>query len=91
MMLIIQNKNRENINKLNFLIAKANNYNLWYLTYRNGVRKYEGTKIIHNPVKVNTKDITLFSICKENTGDLCLGAHENEVYKFNGQSFVIQF
>ena len=64
-----------------------NNNNLWFVTYRSGVWKYDGTKITHYSVKDNSQDITLFSIYKDNNGDLWLGTHENEVYKFNGQTF----
>jgi ligand-binding sensor domain-containing protein len=74
--------------------VKDNNNNLWFVTYRNGVWKYDagltdsqGTKITHYTVQDNSKDITLFSIYKDNNGDLWLGTHENGAYKFNGQTF----
>jgi len=78
-------------------IVKDNEDNLWFVTYRDGVWKYDarlpdgqGTKITHYPVQANSKDITLFSIYKDNNGDLWLGTHENGVYKFNGKTFEKQ-
>jgi ligand-binding sensor domain-containing protein len=67
--------------------VKDNNNNLWFVTYRNGVWKYDGTKITHYPVRDNSKDITLFSIYKDKNGELWLGTHRNGVYKFNGITF----
>ena len=61
--------------------------NLWFVTYRDGVWKYDGAKITHYTVQDNSKDITLFSIYKDNTGSLWLGTHENGVYRFNGENF----
>ncbi|WP_445713954.1 ligand-binding sensor domain-containing protein [Flavobacterium sp.] len=67
--------------------VKDNTNNLWFVTYRDGVWKYDGEKITHFPVKVNSKDITLFSIYKDKNGDLWLGSHENGAFKFNGTTF----
>lgn len=67
--------------------VKDNNNNLWFVTYRDGVWKYDGTNITHYPVLDNSKNITLFSIYKDNYGDLWLGTHENGAYKFNGTAF----
>ena len=64
-----------------------NNNNLWFVTYRDGVWKYDGSNISHFPVKYNSKNITLFSIYKDNNGDLWIGTHENGAFKFNGQTF----
>lgn len=61
--------------------------NLWFVTYRDGVWKYDGTKIRHYVVEDQSKAITLFSIYKDNNGELWLGTHENGAYKFNGSSF----
>jgi ligand-binding sensor domain-containing protein len=63
------------------------NNNLWFVSYRDGVWKYDGTNISHYPVQANSKDITLFSIYKDNYGNLWLGTHENGAYQFNGRSF----
>jgi ligand-binding sensor domain-containing protein len=68
-------------------IAKDNNNELWFATYRNGIWRYNGKNIIHYPVKDGVKDITLFSIYKDQKGNLWLGTHETGVYKFNGQTF----
>jgi len=67
--------------------VRDNNNNLWFVTYRNGVWKYDGTIITHYSVQDNSMDITLFSIYKDNNGDLWLGTHENGAYKFNGTTF----
>lgn len=61
--------------------------NLWFVTYRNGVWKYDGKKITNYVVQNNTKNVKLFSIYKDNNGDLWLGSHENGAYKFNGKTF----
>ncbi|SHJ20519.1 ligand-binding sensor domain-containing protein [Flavobacterium haoranii] len=67
--------------------VKDDNDNLWFVTYRDGVWKYDSESITHFPVKDNSKDITLFSIYKDNKGELWLGTHENGVFKFNGTTF----
>jgi len=67
--------------------VRDNKNNLWFVTYRSGVWKYDGMKITHYAVQDNSKDITLFSIYKDNNGDLWLGTHENGAYKFNGKAF----
>lgn len=67
--------------------VRDNENNLWFVTYRDGIWKYDGIKITHYPVQDNSKDITLFSIYKDKNGDLWLGTHENGAYKFNGKTF----
>lgn len=67
--------------------VKDNNNNLWFVTYLDGVWKYDGTKITHYAVQDNSKQIALFSIYKDNKGALWLGTHENGAYKFNGTAF----
>jgi ligand-binding sensor domain-containing protein len=61
--------------------------NLWFVTYLDGVWKYDGTKITHYPIKAESNPIALFSIYKDNNGELWLGTHENGAYTFNGTSF----
>ena len=82
----LDGKNTSGLNEY-LSIAKDNNHNLWFVTYRDGVWKYDGTKVTHYPVQHNSIDITLFSIYKDNKGDLWLGTHENGAYKFNGTTF----
>ncbi|NJM80426.1 MAG: hypothetical protein HC854_13910 [Flavobacterium sp.] len=67
--------------------VRDNNNNLWFVTYRDGVWEYDGTKITHYKVQDNLKNITLFSIYKDNDGNLWLGTHQNGAYKFNGKTF----
>ncbi|TDP61047.1 ligand-binding sensor domain-containing protein [Flavobacterium dankookense] len=82
----LDGKNTSGLNEY-LSTVRDNENNLWFVTYRSGVWKYDGTKITHYPVQVNSKDITLFSIYKDINGDLWLGTHENGVYKFNGKTF----
>ena len=67
--------------------ATDNNNNIWFVTYLDGVWKYDGMKVTHYPVQDNSVNISLFSIYKDNYGDLWLGTHENGAYKFNGVTF----
>lgn len=60
---------------------------LWMATYNQGVWRYNGQQISHYPVKYNGKDITVFTIYKDNHGELWLGTHENGAYKFDGKAF----
>lgn len=68
-------------------IIKDDNNDLWIATYHAGIWKYDGAKITHYPVQVNSKDITVFCIYKDNKGGLWLGTHENGAFKFNGKTF----
>lgn len=61
--------------------------NLWFVTYRDGVWKYDGTTVTHFPVTENSNNISLFCIYKDNSGDLWLGTEANGAYKFNGRTF----
>lgn len=67
--------------------VRDNAGNLWFVTYLDGVWKYDGTAITHYPIQVKSKQIELFSIYKDRNGDLWLGTHKNGVYKFNGTTF----
>lgn len=67
--------------------VRDNNDHLWFVSYRDGLWKYDGMKITHYAVQHHAKDITLFSIYKDHSGGLWLGTHENGVFKFNGQTF----
>ena len=46
---------------------------LWMATYGEGVWRYDGKNITHYPVKDGDKDITLFTIHKDNQGVMWLG------------------
>jgi ligand-binding sensor domain-containing protein len=82
----LDGKNTRGLNEY-LSTVRDNENNLWFVTYRSGVWKYNGTKITHYPVQANSKDITLFSIYKDNDGDLWLGTHENGAYKLYGNKF----
>jgi ligand-binding sensor domain-containing protein len=58
-----------------------------FVTYRNGVWKYDGTTITHYPVQYNAQDIELFSIYQDKQGVLWLGTPENGAFRFNGTTF----
>ncbi len=68
-------------------ITKDNNNDLWFVPFDTGVWKYDGIKITHYPVQINTKEIKLFSIYKDNKGTLWLRTHEYGLWKFNGEAF----
>src|SRR5690606_30517876 len=82
----LDGKNTSGLNEY-LSTVKDNDNNLWFVTYRSSGWKDDGTKITHYAVQDNSQDITLFSIYKDNNGDLWLGTHENGVYIFNGQIF----
>ncbi len=69
-------------------VVKDKNNDLWMATYRDGVWKYDGSKITHYPVQKDSQDISVFSIYKDLMGDLWLGTHENGAFKFDGKSFI---
>ncbi|RAJ05516.1 two component regulator with propeller domain [Chitinophaga skermanii] len=85
----IGNLDGKNTSGLNEYLStvRDNDDNLWFVTYRDGVWKYDGKKITHYRVQDNAKDIPLFSIYKDNKGELWLGTPENGVYRFNGKTF----
>lgn len=82
----LDGKNTSGLNEY-LSTVRDNENNLWFVTYRDGVWQYDGTKITHYTVQDKAKDITLFSIYKDNNGALWLGTHENGAYKFNGKTF----
>jgi hypothetical protein len=60
---------------------------LWIATYGDGVWRYDGKDATRYPVKDGDKDITLYTIRKDNHGVLWLGTHTAGAYKFNGKAF----
>lgn len=62
--------------------------NLWFVTYRHGVWKYDGTEITHHPVIHNGQQITLFSIYIDREDVLWLGTHAHGAWKWVGDGFV---
>lgn len=68
-----------------YLSATTDNKgNLWIVTFRNGVWKYDGANLTRYAID---NGVTLFSIYKDRQGNLWLGTHTNGVYKFNGTGF----
>lgn len=82
----LDGKNTSGLKEYLSTVRDKDNY-LWFVTYLDGVWKYDGEKITHYPIQENAKNIKIFSIYKDNFGDLWLGTHENGVYKFNGNTF----
>ncbi len=68
-------------------IVRDDNDHLWFVTYLDGVWRYDGTAIKHYTVKEQSEQIPIFSIYKDNIGQLWLGTHEHGAYRFNGQEF----
>lgn len=64
-----------------------NENNLWFVTYLDGVWKYDGTEITHYQVQVDSQNIALFNIYKDNKGDLWLGSQQNGAYKLKDNTF----
>lgn len=60
---------------------------LWMATYGTGVWRYDGKDVTRYPVKDGDKEITLFTISKDNRGVLWLGTQAAGAYKFNGKTF----
>lgn len=63
------------------------NKHLWFVTYNDGVWKYDGAKISHFPVQINGQNIHLFAIYCDKNGGLWLRSHEHGLFKFNGEVF----
>ena len=68
-------------------VVRDTQNHLWFVTYMDGVWEYDGTKVTHHPVQVNGKDISLFSIYRDQEGTLWLGTHENGAFWWNGHAF----
>ena len=67
--------------------TEDNSGDLWFVTYKSGVWRYNGKNLKQYILKDDDKPITLFSVYKDNAGLLWIGTHENGVYKFNGENF----
>jgi ligand-binding sensor domain-containing protein len=82
----LDGKNTPGLNEY-LSVAKDNQHDLWFATYRSGVWKYDGKTVTHYPVQKDGQDITIFRIYKDNLGHLWLGTHENGAFQFNGSTF----
>ena len=83
----LDGKNERNLDEY-LSTVRDNHNNLWFVTYRNGVWKYDGKTVTHYPVQIDANNITTFSIYKDSNGDLWLGTPEYGAFKFNGTAFV---
>jgi ligand-binding sensor domain-containing protein len=82
----LDGKNTPGLNEYLSTVRDSEN-NLWFVTYRNGVWKYDGATITHYPVQYNAQDIELFSIYMDKQGVLWLGTPGNGAFRFNGDTF----
>lgn len=53
---------------------------LWFVSYLDGIWKYDGTKVKHYPIIEDSTSISLFSIYKDSKGLLWVGTHDHGVY-----------
>lgn len=86
----LDGKADSNLDEYLSCVRDANNH-LWFVTYLDGVWKYDGTEITHYPVIHNGQQITLFSISIDREGVLWLGTHEHGAWRFNGSTFEQMF
>lgn len=56
--------------------------NLWIVTYKDGVWKYDGKTYTHYPINA-----TLYTIYQDKKGILWVGTHTDGVYKWDGTTF----
>lgn len=82
----LDGKNTKGLNEY-LSTVRDNEDNLWFVTYRDGIWKYDGTKITHYPIQEQSKTIKLYCIYKDNKGELWVGTPESGVYKYNVQNF----
>jgi len=68
-------------------IVEDNDGNIWTASFGGGVRKYDGKRQTHYPIKDGDTNVTLFSIYKDRRGALWLGSHNAGALKFTGRSF----
>ncbi len=68
-------------------VVRDNSDNLWFVTYLDGVWKYDGENITQYSVLEDSKQISIYCIYKDNLGDLWIGTHDNGVYKLSGEVF----
>ncbi len=71
--------------------VRDNDDNLWFVTYLDGVWKYDGARITHYPFTENGANVSTYSICKDRQGVLWVGTHEHGAWRFNGNAFERYF
>jgi ligand-binding sensor domain-containing protein len=64
-----------------------NQGNLWITTYRGGVWKYDGKKVLKFEINSEIEDVLLVTIYQDKNGILWLGTDNDGVYKQNGDKF----
>lgn len=70
---------------MTILPGKAND--IWMTTYSDGIWRFDGKKMKHYPVLKDGKKALLYSMYRDNRGQLWVGTHNKGVYKFNGHVF----
>lgn len=61
--------------------------NIWFVTYLNGVYRFDGKKYDHFEIIENGQQIEIFYVYVDRVGEIWLGTHKNGVYKFDGRNF----
>ncbi len=67
---------------------RDNDNNLWFVTYLDGVWKYDGARITHYPFTENGAKVSTYSIYKDRQGVLWVGTHEHGAWRWEGEGFM---
>lgn len=68
-------------------VAKGPEGDLWMMTWRGGVYRWDGKSLRHYPVKDGTKDALMNQIYKDREGVLWIASQSAGPYRWNGKSF----
>lgn len=69
---------------------KTTNADLWFVTYNNGVFRFDGKTIRNYQLIDNGKSITAFAAFEDKKGGIWVTTHENGVFKWTGDGFERQ-
>jgi len=69
-------------------IAKDSANNLWIVTYRNGIWKYDGNTVKHFPVLEDGKTVHLLYIYIDHTGIIWLCSQDNGLWKLEKETLT---
>lgn len=85
----ISYKNKDNEEEFPFFLGmeQDDDGNLWMVTYRDGVWRYDGKKLTNYVIKDGETEVEFFTIYKDNKGAMWLGTHNAGVYTYDGESF----
>lgn len=68
-------------------VAKGSDGDLWMMTWRDGVFRWDGKKLHHYPVKDGAKDTLMNQIYKDRQGVLWIASQTAGPYRWNGKGF----